>query len=75
MFDGEAASLQALLQTNTVHVPKPIKVHTSIMARVLGAAGMAEHQQCEEQIMNLQAIHAHWMANHTKFLPVFHIGL
>ena len=31
MFDGEAASLQALLQTNTVHVPKPIKVHTSIM--------------------------------------------
>ena len=32
MFDGEAASLQALLQTNTVHVPKPIKVHTSIMS-------------------------------------------
>lgn len=26
MFDGEAASLQALLQTNTVHVPKPVKV-------------------------------------------------
>ena len=26
MFEGEAASLQALLQTNTVHVPKPIKV-------------------------------------------------
>ena len=25
MFEGEAASLQALLQTNTVHVPKPIK--------------------------------------------------
>ena len=26
MFDGEAASLQALLQTNTVHVPRPVKV-------------------------------------------------
>ena len=26
MFDGEYASLQALLNTNTIHVPKPIKV-------------------------------------------------
>lgn len=26
MFDGERASLEAILQTNTVHVPKPIKV-------------------------------------------------
>ena len=26
MFDGEKASLEAILQTNTVHVPKPIKV-------------------------------------------------
>ncbi|VDO70410.1 unnamed protein product [Onchocerca flexuosa] len=26
MFDGEFASLQALLETNTIRVPKPIKV-------------------------------------------------
>ncbi len=30
MFEGEAASLQALLQTDTVHVPKPIKVHVQM---------------------------------------------
>ena len=26
MFDGESASLDAIFQTNTVRVPKPVKV-------------------------------------------------
>ena len=28
MFDGEFASLNAILETSTVHVPRPVKVKT-----------------------------------------------
>ena len=34
MFDGESASLDAILKTNTVRVPKPVKVRLFRLAVV-----------------------------------------
>ena len=60
MFDGEMASLDAILQTETIKVPKPVKVieldtgGSAFVMEHLDMKGLTKWEACCEHIAPLE---------------------